>query len=100
MFRSILATTVVYLTVVIGVHRYVAVRYLKDAFGTNDPQYKKGALMFLLSFVVATLINLPKFLEVKVHRHEMGNGEFFEALGMSDLRSDPLYVIFYVHWFR
>ena len=51
------------------------------------------------SLVISVILNVPKFLEAKLVTIEVEDGNITD-FDVTELRVDPVYIYYYVHWTR
>ena len=95
-----------FLIMAIALERLLAVwKPIRYRIGIIRKSRRVHALAFILPpILVSTLINIPKFLETELYldniTNERGHKEQFWDFRVTDLREDPDYIYYYVHWFR
>ena len=90
----------------IAVERLLAVwKPIRYRNGVLRRSMRAHALTFILPPIfISVLINIPKFFEMELHHHyitnEDGDKELLWDYKITDLREDPDYIFYYIHWFR
>jgi hypothetical protein len=92
----IVQTASVYLTLTVTLERYVAVCHPLRARALCT--YGRARLYVIVIIIFSICYNVPRFLEVSLHKHEDEEFEFGYCIQATDLRANVTYIYIYIHW--